>query len=213
MKGITFGSYHSYDDLSLILNSKEISPPLPKTEKVDVPGSDGELDLTEFFGGVKFKNRKFSAEFTYIGAMSTFENEVSTVENALNGVKCNIVLDDDQSFYYIGRATVDKAVQEKSILKFSISADCEPYKLKSTETTVSKAISGSGSVTLTNLKKPVVPVISTTGAITITWNGGSASLSAGNNQIIPELILSAGNTTLTITGTANVTFKYREGGF
>nr|DAM44167.1 MAG TPA: hypothetical protein [Caudoviricetes sp.] len=33
MNGITFGNYHSYDDLHLILASKEIGAPTVKTMK------------------------------------------------------------------------------------------------------------------------------------------------------------------------------------
>ena len=48
MKGVRFGDYHSYNDFSLILTSKTIGTPTPKTETIDIPGGDGVLDLTEF---------------------------------------------------------------------------------------------------------------------------------------------------------------------
>ena len=38
MKGITFGSYHSYNDLKLLLNNKEIGSPAVKVEKIDIEG-------------------------------------------------------------------------------------------------------------------------------------------------------------------------------
>lgn len=212
MKGITFGTKHSYTDLSLVLNSKQIETPKPKTEKVNVPGADGELDFTEYFGGVKYENRTLKFVFTYVGATSNFPAKFSEIENEIHGKKLNIVLDDDSNFHYVGRVTVDDWKDGKRYAVVTISADCEPYKYKNTETVVTKSITTSGTVSLTNLKKPVVPKISTNAAITVSWLGGSASLAAGNDQLIPELILGEGITTLTITGTANVTFKYTEGG-
>lgn len=211
MKGITFGEYHSYDDLSLILNSKEIETPEPKTETIDIPGDDGELDFTEFSGAVRYKNRKLTFEFSYIGAQSTFMDEFSTVQNAIHGKKMKITLDDDPNFYYVGRCTVNKWKADKNVGKITVEANCEPYKYKQLVTTVTQDISTSGTVSLSNLKRSVVPKISTTAAITIAWTGGSASLAAGNDQIVPELVLRAGTTEITVTGTATVTFKYQEG--
>lgn len=48
MNGVKFGSYHSYDDFGLILSDKEIGSPEPKIVTIDVEGSDGVLDFTEF---------------------------------------------------------------------------------------------------------------------------------------------------------------------
>ena len=212
MIGVTFGSKHSYIDLSIILSSKEIETPTPKIKKVDVPGADGELDFTEYFGIIKYKNRKLNFVFTHMGSASDFPAKLSEIENALHGNKMNIVLDDDPNFHYVGRVTVDAWEENKGYATVTISVDCEPYKYKNTETTVSQAIASSGTVTLSNLKKPAVPKISTNAPITIAWAGGTASLSSGNNQVVPEFVLAEGKTTVTITGTANVTFKYTEGG-
>lgn len=57
MKGVTFGTYHSYDDFNLLLTSKEVAAPKVKTIEIDVPGADGALDLTEMM----FQTRSGSA--------------------------------------------------------------------------------------------------------------------------------------------------------
>lgn len=36
MKGITFGNLHTYDDLQLILTTKEIGVPTVKSKKIDI---------------------------------------------------------------------------------------------------------------------------------------------------------------------------------
>lgn len=41
MKGVTFGSYHSFNSWGLILQSKEIKAPKPKINQIDIEGGDG----------------------------------------------------------------------------------------------------------------------------------------------------------------------------
>lgn len=128
MKGITFGNYHSYDDFNLILSQKTIGAPSPKTEIIDIPGSDGVLDLTDFFGEVKYKNRELSFEFSTIVPQEEFMNLFSRVQNALHGQKMQIVIDDDPECFYVGRITVSEWKAERRIGKLTIDCDCEPFK-------------------------------------------------------------------------------------
>ena len=44
MKGITFGDYHSYRDLHLILAKKEMGAPPVKEKKLDIDGADSDID-------------------------------------------------------------------------------------------------------------------------------------------------------------------------
>lgn len=136
MNGITFGGYHSYRDFSLILAQKTIGTPSPKTETIDIPGGDGVLDFTEFFGEVKYNNRQLSFEFSTLVRQEQFMTLFSTVQNALHGQKMKIVLDDDSDWYYIGRITVNEWKADKNIGKLSIDCDCEPYKYRLTSQSV-----------------------------------------------------------------------------
>ena len=210
MKGVTFGNYHSYDDLSLILSSKTIGSPEPKIETVEIPGADGVLDISEYFGEIKYNNRTLTFVFSTIVEPSDFLTLFSTVQNALHGKKVRIILDDDPNFYYMGRLTVSEWTADKNIGTITVSCDCEPYKYKLSETTVTKSVSTSATITLTNSRKRVTPTITTTAAITVTFNGNSYSLSAGTFTV-PEIVLEAGSNTLTVSGNATVTIKYQEG--
>ena len=60
MNGVTFGTRHSYEDWGLILKSRpQISPPEPKYIYVDIPASDGQIDLTEsLIGNIPYYNRE-----------------------------------------------------------------------------------------------------------------------------------------------------------
>jgi len=128
MKGITFGTYHSYDDFNLLLTSKEVAAPKVKTIEIDVPGADGALDLTEFFGEPKYENVTHKFKFSTIVPQSEFLTLFSTIKNAIHGKKMRIILDDDPHFYYVGRCFVSSFTNEKNIGKIAVECDCEPYK-------------------------------------------------------------------------------------
>lgn len=130
MKGITFGNLHSYRDLNLILAEKVIGAPTPKTELIEIPGSDGVLDFTEFFDGIKYNNRKLSFGFSTMVPQSEFMSLFSAVQNALHGQKLTIILDDDPEWYYIGRISVSEWKAERLTGKLTIDCDCEPYKYR-----------------------------------------------------------------------------------
>lgn len=212
MKGIKFGNYHSYNDFSLILSAKTIGTPSPKTETIDIPGGDGVLDLTEFFGEVKYENRELSFEFSTIVPQDEFMDLFARVQNALHGQKMQIVLDDDAEWAYMGRISVSEWKAEKSIGKLTIDCDCEPYKARLGDTVVYQLVSGTEeSVNLPNGRKSVVPVIDITGNVNLTFGESFWALTEGRYEL-PALKLTNGNNTVVVGGTGTATFTYRERG-
>lgn len=211
MKQIIFGQYKSYDDLHLILTSKTIGSPTIKTHTVEVEGADGVLDYTEYFGEPKYSNLTHSFEFSTVVPQAQFLTLFSAIKDALHGQKVHIVLPDDPDFFYIGRISVSEFTNDKTIGNISITCDCDPYKYKTAATTVSKAVSGSATITLPNMRKRVVPTITSDASFTFTWGSKSVTHSAGT-FMIPTLELVEGNNTVTVTGTGNVSFTYQEGG-
>lgn len=131
MKGITFGSYHSFRDFRLILSpNNAIGSPTPKFELIDIPGGDGVLDFTEAFGEVKYGNRQLSFEFSTMVPQEEFLILFSQVQNALHGQKMKITLDDDPDCYYMGRLTVSEWKADRLIGSLTIDCDCEPFKYR-----------------------------------------------------------------------------------
>lgn len=211
MKGVKFDNLHTYDDFSLILSSKKIGVPQPKTELLEVPGSDEMLDFTEFFGDVKYENRKLEFEFTTLVPQSKFMTLFSRIQNALNGKRMKIVLDEDPDFYYSGRVSVKEWLADKSIGKITIECDCDPYKLKKDKTIVSNIVSVEKTVILSNLRKHVVPIFKSSAEIRIEFKGNSYSMSAGEARF-PAIVLKEGETELKLKGNSTVTIEYQEGG-
>ena len=142
MKGIIFGDLHSYRDLRLILESKEMGAPEVKVNKIDIPGADSALDLTDFFGEPKYDDVKHKFTFTSIEPQETFLTQFSTIKNAIHGKKVRIILDDDPSFFYLGRCFVSGFTNAKGIGTVSVECECEPYKYKLKETVVSATLDG-----------------------------------------------------------------------
>lgn len=212
MKGVKFDNKHSYNDFSLILSSKKIGVPQPKIETVEVPGADAPLDFTEFFGDVKFDNRTLEFEFSLLLPVSEIPWTFSQVQNAINGRKMKITLDEDQGYYYYGRVTVKECTIDKTIGKITVSCDCEPYKYKQIKTVREASVTTMETVTLSNLRQHVVPTFTTDAEIGIEFEGNKYTVSTEGVFTIPEIVLKEGDNVLKITGTANVKIEYQEGG-
>lgn len=142
MKGIIFGSLHSYRDLRLILESKEMGAPTVKVNKIDIPGADSALDLTDYFGKPTYEDVKHKFTFTSIEPQETFLSQFSQIKNAIHGKKVRIILDDDPSFFYMGRCFVSSFTNANGIGTVSVECECEPYKYKVDKTVHAVNLSG-----------------------------------------------------------------------
>lgn len=214
MKGVTFGEYHSYRDFCLILNSKEIAAPKTKTVKIDIEGADSAIDLTEFFGEPKYEDCTHKFQFSTIVPQSNFLALFSTIKNAIHGKKLEVSLDADPGFFYVGRCYVSSFTNEKNIGKIAIECECEPYKYKAAKTVITQAINGETTITLSNLRKRVVPevLIEADSALHIVYETYNVWDLGSGSYTLPELELKAGENVVAVTGTGNITFTYQEAG-
>ena len=214
MKGVTFGEYHSYNDFSLILNSKEIAAPKIKTVKIDIEGADSAIDLTEFFGEPKYEDCTHKFQFSTIVPQNIFLTLFSTIKNAIHGKKLAISLDADPGFFYVGRCYVSSFTSEKNVGKINVECECEPYKYKAAKTVITQAINGDTTITLSNLRKRVVPevLIEADSPLHIVYETYNVWDLGSGSYTLPELELKSGENAVTVTGTGNITFTYQEAG-
>lgn len=189
---------------------KEIGAPHVKTNLIEIEGADGSIDLTDFFGEPKYGDVTHKFTFNTIVPRNDFLSHYSQVKNALHGQKLRIVLDDDPSFYYVGRCYVSSFTNEKNIGTITVECECEPYKYKAAQTVVTRTISGTADITLTNARKRAVPTITTNASMTFVVGNGSWAKGAGTFTI-PELELVEGDNHVTVTGTGSVSFRWTEG--
>ena len=131
--GVTFGDYHTYKDLGLLMTEKVIGSPEPKTETVDIPGMNGTLDLSEINGGITYDNRTLKFSFKIYNPKQ-YLRMYSTVLREIHGKMLDVVVDDDNSWIYRGRVDVGDFTHNKKKDTFSISCDCQPFKRALTAT-------------------------------------------------------------------------------
>lgn len=135
----------SYTDFDLILTGQNIEVPKAKIYTVDVEGIDGKLDLSEFFGEIKYENRTLKFTFETIEKISDWQSRMSIISSFLHGQKMKIEVWSDPDFYYIGRCAIDEYSSSSRLRRIVISCDCEPYKYKQNITTF-HLISGTNTV-------------------------------------------------------------------
>lgn len=128
MNGVKFGNKHSYDDFGLVLKSKDIGFPEPKIETVDVPGMDGEIDFTEVFGKVFYKNRILTFTFSAVSSSMQWDVLINNLTTHLHGKKMKIILDSDKGFFYEGRCKINNFKTDKTIATVVVECVVAPFK-------------------------------------------------------------------------------------
>lgn len=209
MKGIHFGTIHSYEDLNLVLSKVNIPPATVKTNFVDIPGGNGSVDLTEALGEPKFNDRECSFTFTVFPS-DDFEEKKREVSNLLNGKRCHITLDKDPDFYWDGRCQLNDYESDKNLHKIVVGATVAPYKLLQSQTKVIVPAGESVVRTLLNGRKTVIPTITNTADATIVFGDNTFTLEAGIHKIL-NIELVTGENEVTVTSTEEVLFTYQEG--
>ena len=213
MKGITFGDYHSFRDFNLILTKKDVGSPPVKEKKLDIDGADSDIDYTDYFGEPKYGNATHKFDFVTTQPQTDFLSQFSLVKNALHGKKLRIILDDDPSYYYVGRIFCQNFTSANGVGNINLECDCEPYKYKINKTVISRAINGTDTIVLTNGRKRAVPevTIQTDSTFNIVYQTYNIWDLASGSFTLPELELVEGANDVTVTGIGNITFTWQEG--
>lgn len=128
MQDVRFDDLSLYEDLGIITARIDVDAPSPKTMAVQVPYADGELDLTDYFGTVRYNNRKI--EITAL-IIDDIPNTFSRLQAAAHGKKCSIEISIDSEYIYTGRVSVgNMRITKEGNVK--ITCNCEPYKVNKT---------------------------------------------------------------------------------
>lgn len=201
-------------DLGWIRESIDFPTPQSQSETVVVPGRNSPIRFNEALGLVSYQPRAFTIVLSMLGTRSEFNEHTSKVVNQFAGHVVQVILSEEETFYYLGTVECEPAydpLSGKGQLTISCS-DGDSYKYHLDETVVK--VSGSKTVTLNNDFMPVIPNITVTAETTLSWNIGndkfSRTLSAGT-WTVPELQLFYGANTVNVTSTGTTTFRYREG--
>lgn len=131
MRSLIIDGIDTFKDWGLVLSSKELAPPSPKFYTVEVPGGDGDINLTESLNGdAVYNNRQQKFVFTMKNPYTSFEALKTKVSNFLNGREFDYKLSWDADYTYHGRFEVSAYASDKALNKITISIVANPYKMR-----------------------------------------------------------------------------------
>lgn len=213
---IKIGDKWSFDTWGLLLaQGWELTDVEVKEEYIDIPASDGALDITEVLSGEpKYRNRVLSFGLVFLQPENEWEGLRQRVLNYCSGQRMKIVLPHDLRHYLYGRIRPSGGLERQpgsAVLNFEVT--CDPWRYKNRETVVTANVAPGGTFTgnLRNERRRVLPEITTNAACAVTINGVTEAISAGTFKFT-DFVLEPGNNLVTVTSTpgAAVTFTYQE---
>lgn len=230
MNGVLFGNKHSYKDWGLLLTERpKVSPAEVKSSYVDIPGANGDLDLTEVMTkDVKYKDREITCKFHVLADRSKWHEIYSTIQDYVHGQAMKIILDEDPCYYYTGRCAVDNWESSKVKSTIVIKAKVAPYKDErfsslepwewdtfNFETGIIRdykdiVVEGTHVLNIDGTRKQVVPTFTTEGEVSVEFNGKSYNLPIGTSRIL-NIVIVEGQNLLTFKGQGKVSVEYRGG--
>lgn len=211
MNTVTFGTKNSYDDFGLTLRPKPRPKPSPKYEFVSIPARNSDLDLTEWAGDVFYENLTYPLEFNVVDAINTWDSKLREITNYLHGRKMKVTFNEDPNYYYLGRIKVNELSSDRNVGILVLECNFEPYKYKKDVTIKEYAVSAGNTYTFTNGRMKVVPTLTLSSAMTVSFKGNSYSLSAGTYKAL-EIEFTEGINEITVTsGSGTLKAEYQEG--
>lgn len=201
----------AYYDWSIVLTKAEIPLPSVKTASVDIKGANGILDLSEVLtGDVCYSNRNIKLTFAMMED-EDYYSTVSQIANYLHGKKITMKLTNDDEYFYSGRAVINQWDYSPGKGSLVIEMGADPFKYSVTESNVFVNLNNETKLlTLPNKRMRVAPTLIVTGSVTMTFEGNTYTLQAGEQQLL-NFVLSEGDNTVSFSGTGSVKITYRQG--
>lgn len=225
---------NTWDDWYLIPSSRPVfNPPGVKTQYVDIPGGNGQIDLTESLTGFPvYENRTGSIEFYVENGHKDWSTLYSEIMKFLHGKVLYAYLEDDLGFVYEGRYSVNEWKSDKWWSSIVIDYNVYPYKRERNssledwlwdpfdfETGIIReyknlTVNGSFSLEIIATSEPVSPtvIVSNKGAgnLTVKVLNKTYTLQNGNNYLYDTVIKDT-DTTMVFSGNATVSVDFRGG--
>lgn len=126
---ITIGNKNTWTDWFLIPTSRPIvTLPQVKIKHIEIPGVDGELDVSALLTGrAMYGNRQGSWEFLITKYQTDWVTTYSTIANYLHGQWLRATLEDDPLYFYEGRFSIQMS-PGPSFSSLTINYNVGPYK-------------------------------------------------------------------------------------
>lgn len=195
---------------------ESISFPVPQsqTESTTVPGRNSPIRFSVVNNRISYKPRTFKIVLAVLAERKDFMTMVSKAAQLFAGVLSKVVLSERPDVYAYGTLQLENEY-DTDTNKGTLTISCEDgdsFLYHASKTTVKQT--GNGSVALPNDFMPAVPSITVTADTTLSWQVDSENMTktlSSGTWIVPELELLAGDNSVTVTTTGDVTFEYQEG--
>ena len=133
ISSVTFGSKNTWTDWKMLPIARPIiNPPALKTNIIDIPAANGQIDLMQaLIGAPVYKNRTGSLKFRMTDVDSkSVQAKANEIARYLHGIYMNMILSDEPNYYYSGYYEVTECVYQKrgEFADITIRYDVEPYK-------------------------------------------------------------------------------------
>lgn len=208
---ITLDQVSLTEMLGVTIDEIAISPLLMKQYTVEVPGTNGTVDLSDWFGSPRYESRTLSIAVSCF--RFPFVETESEAENLLLGKIFDFRLSIKQGYFYHGKVTQITAVEQSATgaALILITAICDPYcyadrlteiHCDASSTDLMVTVSNSGTM-------PVSPEITAEGDVHLTDGASVYKLCAGTFQLPGLVLLGKSDKTLTYSGAA-FTIRFRE---
>ena len=225
---VPLGPKNTWSDWYLVPSSRpSVAPPSVKKTVIEIPGSNGIIDLTESLtGDVTYGQRTGSWEFIVMNEKPILWSELySDILDYLHGQRVRVYLEDtlksesDTSYpdyYYEGRIDVEAWDTQDNYSVISMNYNLDPFKYDRVAVSDRITVNSTSSwttKTYTTKRMPVIPkfIVDTGGQnMKVRFKGISYDLSVGE-QAVANIVFTEGSNQIQLQGNGTVTVSFRGG--
>ena len=224
---ITLNGVNTWVDWGLIPSSRPIfSPPSLKSKYIDLPGEDGQIDITDIHGSVEFSNRTGSFSFIVSDKSPTWNSLYNQIETHLHGKIIRAVVSDDPDWFYEGRFSISEAQSSASFGTIVIDYNCLSSRRENLHQTedwlwdpfdfetgvvadhFNLEVIGSRDVVISGYPSNTPFIFTASKPMVILYNGVEYPIPAGTSSI-PQISKINPPVSLRIYGQGRITIDYR----
>lgn len=225
--GAYINGKHTYRDYGLIIgNTDTVGVPEPFLQYVDVPYGK-KIDFSNVLGETRYTGRTLKMEVGTIRPKSEWPAALTKLYEDLQGMLVTIVFDNDNQYYYTGRAQISDFKRAQELGTFTITVDADPFKYGLVGTTENWNwdsfcfdtdavreygeihVAGNREVCVFGFNRPVIPKFICSDDMALTFKGETYILREGETQN-SDIQIIAGDNLLAFDGSGTVTIDYRE---
>lgn len=207
---VTFNGTNVYTAHKIMLEEFHIGYPDPKLIKVDIPGRDGDLDMSEALTGyVNYHNREINLKLGITGTEAECVTKQHYLIQLVSGLEVKVRFSHLKG-YFIGRCQSIQSSRQHRHYSVELVFDCQPFRLEESEIVHTLTLSATEqTLTCVNDGVPITPTIYTSGSTTLKFKNKTYSVQSGTHRL--GFIFGKGANIIKAKGTGTLTVRYRKG--